>query len=253
MITIKEELLADIPALHICKAEYEQTPLPTLIFWHGFSSGKEHNLHVAFRLAKKGIRVILPEAIHHGERNQGLTEKQRLLEFWSIVLKSLKETEMLRNELEKKNLIQEERLFVGGTSMGGILTCGALTAFPWIKGGIVLMGNPAWEVFARKQITMLEQQGALPLSEEDVEKQVQKLIDYDLSQNEQMLGNRPLFFWHGRNDKEVPYEESYTFYEKIKEYRKDDTSLVYQLDPSAGHKVSRDGLIAMTDWVADYI
>ncbi|MFB4162790.1 prolyl oligopeptidase family serine peptidase [Alteribacillus sp. JSM 102045] len=253
MFTIREEAFADIPALHIFKEEHEQKPLPTFLFWHGFSSGKEHNLHVAYRLAKKGIRVILPEAVHHGERDQGLTEKQRMLEFWSIVLQSLKETGSIKKDLDEKKLIKDNRLFMGGTSMGGILTCGALTVYPWIKGAVVLMGNPSWEVFARKQMTMLEQQGSLPLSEEDAEKQVQKLIDYDLSQKEQALGERPLFFWHGRDDEVVPYHESYSFYEKMKEKRKEDSSLVYHLDPSAGHKVSRNGMIAMADWVEDYI
>ncbi|SFE72689.1 serine aminopeptidase domain-containing protein [Alteribacillus iranensis] len=253
MLTITEETLDQIPVLHICKEEYIHQPLPVIIFWHGFTSGKEHNLHIAYHLAKKNIRVILPEALHHGVRDSGLTEKERVFQFWSIVLQSVRETKQVWECLQKRKLIEENRVFVAGTSMGGIITCGVLAAYPWVKGGAVLMGNPAWETFARQQIRLMEQQGSLPLTEEEAEKQVSQLIPFDLSQQTSAIANRPLFFWHGKRDEVVPYLSSYEFYEQIKEKRKDDDSLVYHLDPAAGHKVSRDGMLLMAEWTADYI
>ena len=44
------------------------------IFLHGFTSAKEHNLHYAYNLAKKGIRVLLPDAHLHGVREENLDE-----------------------------------------------------------------------------------------------------------------------------------------------------------------------------------
>ncbi|SDI01416.1 hypothetical protein SAMN05192534_11847 [Alteribacillus persepolensis] len=253
MLTINEELFADIPSLHVYKTENQDKPLPTVIFWHGFGSGKEHNLHVAYRLAMQDIRVILPEAVHHGTRGTGLTEKQAQMEFWSIVVKSVSETKNIKSALEEQQLIQDARLFVGGTSMGGILTCGALAAYPWIKGAVVLMGCPSWEKLAREQIAVLKEQGALPISQEDIEAQIQKLVPYDLSQHDAALDGRPLFFWHGRDDAVVPYQYSYDFYEKMKHTYSDRRRFIYHLNHSAGHKVSRTGMIEMCDWVADYI
>ncbi|MFB5661362.1 esterase [Alteribacillus sp. HJP-4] len=253
MITVTDECIADIPALHITDSAVSEEPLPAVIFWHGFLSGKEHNLHFAYNLAKNGVRVIMPEAAHHGERHEGLTEKQMLLQFWTIVLQSVNETAIIREELERQKLIDDKRLFIAGTSMGGIIACGVLAAYSWIKGASILMGSPSWESFARHQITVLEQQGALPLTEEETEKLIQKLIPYDLSQNQEVIADRPVFFWHGQDDDVVSYHESYEFYKEIKESQNDSTNIDYRLDPSAGHKVTRAGMLDMADWTLHHI
>ncbi|WP_185819787.1 prolyl oligopeptidase family serine peptidase [Salibacterium salarium] len=254
MLTIEDESFGGVPALHIYDMNEGRTPLPTMLYWHGFSSAKEHNLDFAYQLAKKGIRVVLPEARHHGERREGLTEKQRLFKFWSIVIEGLQDTQSIRDSLEEQQLIKDSRLFTAGTSMGGILTCGALAAFPWIKGGAVMMGNPAWESYARQQIKILKEQGTFPISDEKAEQEIQQLLHYDLSQQPALLGDRPLFFWHGREDNVVPYEDSYAFYEKIKQTRLiGDDTIMYHLEEKAMHKVSREGMLAMADWTVKHI
>ncbi|WP_185819777.1 serine aminopeptidase domain-containing protein [Salibacterium salarium] len=254
MLTIKDERFHNVPALHIYDTNEAENPLPTMIYWHGFSSAKEHNLHFAYQMAKNGIRIVLPEARHHGERSEGITEKQRLFKFWSIVLEGLQDIKTIRESLEEQQLIKDSRLFVAGTSMGGILTCGALAAFPWIKGGAVMMGNPAWEAYARYQIAVLKEQNDFPLSDEEAEREVKQLVPYDLSQQPDVLGKRPLFFWHGREDNVVPYKDSYAFYEKIKQSRPiSDDTITYHLEEKAVHKVSRYGMLAMTDWAVKHI
>ncbi|WP_240374822.1 serine aminopeptidase domain-containing protein [Bacillus piscicola] len=251
--TILEKSYAGIPALHICKQDYIEKPLPTVIFWHGFTSAKEHNLPVAYQLASKNIRVILPDALHHGTREGAMTDKERLFSFWSIVLQSVQDTKLLYDTLTDNQLIDNNRIFLSGTSMGGIITCGTLAAYPFIKGGAVFMGSPAWEKFARQQIRLLEQEGSLPLSENEAEEQVRQLVRYDITQHDELLGERPLFFWHGQRDEVVSYEDSFKFYTQVKKTRKEDSGLVYHLDKNAGHKVTRSGMLTMTEWMADHI
>ncbi len=65
--------------------------LPVVIFLHGFQSAKEHNLHYAYNMAKKGLRVLLPDAHLHGARSEELDEVQLSLRFWEIVLTSIEE------------------------------------------------------------------------------------------------------------------------------------------------------------------
>ncbi|MDA3129187.1 serine aminopeptidase domain-containing protein [Aliibacillus thermotolerans] len=255
MIILKEETFSGIPALHIVQSAKENEPLPTVLFWHGFTSGMEHNLHIAYQLVKRNIRVILPEAHHHGSRSQRLSEKELTFQFWPIVLQSVAETEDIYRSLEERHLLQNSRIFLAGTSMGGIITCGTLVKYPWVKGAAVLMGNPAWETFARRQITLLEQQGALPLSEEERENQVKQLIPFDLSQHIEAVNHRPLFFWHGRQDDVVPYIDSFSFYQQLKARTRlnDDETLVYHLDQEASHKVTRKAMLLMADWIAKHI
>ena len=73
---VKEENWSNIPLLHIVDETEENSNIPTVIFLHGFTSAKEHNLHYAYNIAKKGFRVLVPEAHLHGVRDEGLDEVQ---------------------------------------------------------------------------------------------------------------------------------------------------------------------------------
>jgi hypothetical protein len=47
----------------------------------------------------------------------------------------------------------------------------------------------------------------------------------------------------------VPYSLSYQFYVKIKpEYQMNPEKLAFLMDERAGHKVTREGLIATVEW-----
>ncbi len=254
MIAVQDAKLRGIPSLIIADEEKKSLPLPTVIFWHGFTSAKEHNLHYAFLLAKEGLRVILPDALYHGDRGEGVSQKKLSLSFWAIVLQGIRDSSAVRDALEERKLIADGRLFMAGTSMGGILTSGALAAFNWVRGGAVLMGNPSWETFARQQISRLTQEGVLNLSVEETEKQVAALRPYDISTQVEKFKDRPLFFWHGKLDDVVPYHSAYTFYQALHEaVDVQEDNAVFHLEPASGHKVTREGMLAMVKWVAGKI
>ena len=65
---IQREKWGNIPVLHMYNETMSETT-STVFFLHGHLSAKEHNLHYAYQLVKQGIRVILPDAIYHGERD----------------------------------------------------------------------------------------------------------------------------------------------------------------------------------------
>jgi len=89
MVIIQNEKIAGIPVLHVVKAEKQQEKLPLIMFVHGFTSAKEHNLHFGYLLAEAGYRVVLPDAIYHGEREQSLTNEKLQLAFWNIVVQTI--------------------------------------------------------------------------------------------------------------------------------------------------------------------
>lgn len=137
--------------MHIVKEEKKEKALPLVFFIHGFTSAKEHNLHFAYLLAEKGMRVILPEALYHGERNEQLTQEELAPRFWEIVTNEIKELEVLKNHFERENMIEKGRIGAAGTSMGGIVTLGALTQYEWITTAVSLMGSPAYVEFFDQQ------------------------------------------------------------------------------------------------------
>lgn len=252
---IREEQWQHIPVLHIVEQSKEQQPVPVVLFFHGFKSAKEHNLHYAYNLAKQGVRVILPDALLHGGRSESLTQEQLALRFWEIVLTNIQEADILYNELKEKKLITDTTpVGMGGTSMGGITTFGSLASYSWIDAASVMMGSPAFVRLAKGQMKAAEKHlgGKLPMKEEELAQLFAQLETLDLSKHPERLENRPLFIWHGEQDTLVPFGITKEFYENIAE-NYPAHKLRFMPDEEAGHAVTRGGMLASVNWLADHL
>lgn len=249
---VKEENWSNIPLLHIVDEAKENSKLPTVIFLHGFTSAKEHNLHYAYNIAKKGFRVLLPDAHLHGVRDERLDEVQLSLRFWEIVLTSIEEMTVLHRELQERGVT---KIGMGGTSMGGITTLGCLTAYPWIDVAAVMMGAPGYVELAKAQMSQFERRGfKLPITDEERKSLLDTLAIFDMTKQRKKLNNRPVYFWHGENDTTVPFEPTFNFYNAAKkDYMDAPERFEFLSDPTAGHAVSRTGMLHAADWFASYL
>ncbi|EMR07993.1 esterase [Bhargavaea cecembensis DSE10] len=250
---IREEQWAGIPLLHI----YPETggeSSPVVIFLHGFTSAKEHNLHYAYNMAKRGLRVILPEAHLHGEREEGLDEVQLSLRFWEIVLTSIEEVGTLKEEIGRR-FPGAGKFGLAGTSMGGIETLGCLKAYSWIDCAAVMMGTPGYVNLAKAQMAQYESKGFdIPLTAEERRKLLDTLSRFDLTKDRKALGGRPVYFWHGEQDETVPFKPTRNFVEAVREdYKEAPEKLKYRFERQAGHAVSRTGMLECADWLATYL
>ncbi|MFP7494800.1 prolyl oligopeptidase family serine peptidase [Terribacillus saccharophilus] len=250
MIVIKEEVLNDVPVLRVEQEGNEDQALPVFTYFHGFTSAREHNLPIAYMLAAKGYRVILPEALHHGIREDNISSGKRQMEFFAIVKENLHDLQRIHQYASDKGWIQEGRFAVGGTSMGGIAVCAALTQFDWIKAGMVMMGSPKIAAFARGMVEAVKKSGVdMQISEEELENLFTSLEKIDLSLHPEAIGDRPMFFWHGDQDPVVPYTHSRSFYETLEYEAQDQGQFTYITEAGSGHKVSRKAMLAGTDWL----
>lgn len=255
MIEIHNEKVKNIPLLHVVKSEYRNLVRPMVFFIHGFTSAKEHNLHFAYLLAEKGFRVVLPDVDLHGERNNQQTHKEMMFQFWRIVVQTIAELEEVKNEFVNRELAEPENIGLVGTSMGGIITFGALTQYKWIKAAVSLMGSPSYEKLSRGQIAQLKETGIeLPFSDEELEREFASLRTFDLSASPEKLGQRPVLIWHGQQDSVVPFQPTYDFYEQYKnEYAEVPANFQFIVDEKAGHKVSREALLKTVDWFEEHL
>ncbi|MFB6465295.1 alpha/beta fold hydrolase [Cytobacillus sp. Hz8] len=256
MVVIEKKFIEQIPVLHLVKQEIIDQRLPFIIFNHGFTSAKEHNLHYAYLLAEKGFRVVLPEALYHGERaTRPFQEHELNFHFWEIVIQTIKELNMIKNDFDQLHLIDENRIGLVGTSMGGIVTHGALTQYPWIKAAVSLMGLANYEKYAHLQVDEMKKRNfMLPWDEQELADLLQSLKEYDLSLQPEKLDARPLLFWHGKRDPLVPYALSYEFYQSIKpQFGNHPERLQFITDEKAGHKVSRFGVLKTVEWFETYL
>lgn len=247
---VTTEVWGNIPLLHIYKEETKKDA-PIVIFLHGFESGKEHNLHYAYQLVHQGCRVILPDAHLHGEREEKLDEVEISLRFWEIVLTSIEEVGQIKQELEKYGYLSDQKIGLAGTSMGGITTLGCLTVYPWIDAAAIMMGTPGYVELAKAQIASVEQKGfKIPLNADERKNMFDTLSEFDASNHPDNLVQTPLFFWHGEKDLVVPYKPTAEFIASLrKKYNKQ--NIVLMNEKSAGHAVSRKGLLASMEWLAN--
>lgn len=255
MVIIEKETVAQVPVLHVVKKEKKEERLPFILFIHGFTSAKEHNLHFAYLLAEAGYRVVLPDALYHGERGTFLSGRELQLMFWHVVQQTIAEVKWIKEEMERRRLIDPDRVGLAGTSMGGIATFGSLAVYPWIKAAVSLMGCPAYEMFFDELVETAKKMGVvIPLSDEQLKREKAKLVKYDLSKQPEKLAGRPLLIWHGKCDPVVPYSYTYEFYEQIKRlYQEKKENLKFISDDQAGHKVTREALLETVKWFAKHV
>ncbi|MGP4062021.1 alpha/beta fold hydrolase [Halobacillus sp. H74] len=250
MIGIYRNTLKNIPVLTVVDAAKQEEPLPVFIYFHGFTSAKEHNLPQAYLLAQKGYRVILPDSAYHGEREKELSKQDLNFKFWDIVYQNLKELQDMKDELDRIGLIKDRRFGIGGTSMGGVTASAALTMYPWIQASTIMMGSPKPVDFAKKLIKDVEQTGiVLPIDQDELDELFNSLESIDLSRQIDKLYGRPLFFWHGDADPVVPFEHSYDFYNTAIEHYKNPENIRFLREVGKDHKVSRFAVIEMVNWL----
>lgn len=241
-----------IPLLHIYKEDMTGDA-PVVIFLHGFLSAKEHNLHYAYQLVEKGVRVLLPDAYLHGERAVEMSEEQMNLNFWKIVLKSVEEVQTIHAELVNRELLVTRKIGIAGTSMGGIVTSGCLAVYNWIEAAAICMGVTSYTKLAEHQLADFAARGIdFPMSAQQKSDMLTLFAKFDLEQKRDVFARTPILFWHGEKDTVVPYAMTRPFYEEL-EANGEQGKSAYISEARAGHAVSRSGILAVTKWLAQYL
>jgi hypothetical protein len=253
MIGIFEQQLNEIPVLHVVEAAKEKEALPTVIYFHGFTSAKEHNLTLAYLLANKGHRVILPDSQYHGMREMDVSTEKKQVSFWNIVMNNVIELEGMKKELDNKELILDDRIGIAGTSMGGITTSAALAQYPWVKTAAILMGSPKITTYAKTLVGSFRKTGNLPITDEMIEELYEQLQHYDLSLKPEKLERRPLLFWHGENDAVVPFDHSFTFYEDAAKLYQNKEDIHFIKEANRDHKVTRYAILETIKWFEKHL
>ncbi|MFK4566913.1 fermentation-respiration switch protein FrsA (DUF1100 family) [Enterococcus sp. UD-01] len=244
-ISIRHRFIKKIPVLEVVAEDNKMQPLPLVVYYHGWQSAKELSLTQARKLARKGIRVILPDAMNHGERKTGPISPIPSITFWSSIQYNIIEFSQLIRYFDKLGLILDQQIGVGGVSMGGITTCALLTQHPEIKVAASMMGTPQpLRYIERVMERAAEMDYFVP---EDLPLLLDWVSNYDLSKAPDKLAERPVLFWHGTKDPKIPYEDMADFYEEIKAepYAKNSRFITGEEE---GHLVKGEMMDVVADW-----
>lgn len=210
---IEEKIYIDnIPAL-LFKPKNKVGLLHTVIFYHGWSSSKEGQRLRAFILCNLGYQVIIPDAIHHGERGQlDYSNPNNVRDnFWSVVFNNMEESKIIIEHVIENNNANPETISVMGHSMGGFTSAGIFTHNPNIKTMVVINGSCNWE----HTNSIFKENPAFVYSGgyEEIEESIKA---YDPMNNLDKLVNRPILLLHGDGDRVVPISSQRIFFNEIK-------------------------------------
>ncbi|MTD41356.1 alpha/beta fold hydrolase [Erwinia sp. CPCC 100877] len=244
-ISIRHRFIKKIPVLEVVAEENKTQPLPLVVYYHGWQSAKELSLTQARKLARKGVRVILPDAMNHGERKTGPISPIPSVTFWSSIQYNIIEFSQLIRYFDKLELILDKQIGVGGVSMGGITTCALLTQHPEIKVAASMMGTPQPLRYIERVMERADEMDYY------VPKDLPLLLDwvanYDLSKMPEKLAQRPVLFWHGTKDPKIPYEDMADFYREILDEPYAENSR-FLTGEGEGHLVKGEMMDVVADW-----
>lgn len=199
----RKRMIGTIPILEVTPVYNRNDALPLIIYYHGWQTSKELTLTQAKQLARLNCRVILPDAMNHGERKRPISHIPSHT-FWESIHSNLLEFGFILDYFKERGMVIKDQIGVGGISMGGMTTCALLTHHPEIKVAACVMGSPKLVAYRERIKKHATQAGRY--FPEDYQDIFNWIPSYDLSLQPEKIANRPFLIWHGTDDIVVPYK-----------------------------------------------
>lgn len=149
-VLFEKRLLGAAPAL-IARPASGRLPLPTVLWFHGFTAGKATHRPELAAFAEAGFLAVGIDAAGHGERRLADfeahfsgTEEENDRAFYALVAATAAEVPVIIDLLCAAGLADEARIGAAGVSMGGMVTYGATALDPRIRAAVALLASPEW-------------------------------------------------------------------------------------------------------------
>lgn len=236
--------IGDIPAI-IFRPKNVEGKLPSIIFYHGWSSNKESQRIRGLIYAMVGYQVLIPDAIYHGERNPiEYDSLENAKYFWKTIFNNLRESDLLVEKLIKEYDGDPNNISIAGNSMGGFTAAGVFTHNPKLKSLLVFNGSCAWEKSTGVLVDLLNIEMTDELRE--IQKDIRKL---DPINHLDLLKDRPIVMLHGQADSVVSIEEQRLFMDKIKPLYKDKSKISLIEYPRLDHYITTNMMEDSIAWL----
>ncbi len=205
MLTFKRFNIQSIPLIEITPEQQEGESLPLAIHYHGWMNNKDYSIAYGIEIAKRGFRVVMADALYHGERRlPGQEKDQDQRKILQVIPQSVTEFPIILDYYQQENLIANDFIAVSGQSMGGMTVCMLIAAYPEISAGVCLEGTP-------NPVKMFIENGY------SVEEIPDNFKSFDLSTYPKRISKRPMLFWHAQGDQWVDVKYVQDFYHSNKE------------------------------------
>lgn len=181
-------------------------PAPAVVILHGSGSRKENHADFARTAASSGFAALAFDQRGHGESDGELGARMVL------------DAQRLVRWLAEREDVDEGRIAVRGSSMGGLLAIHAAAASGSVAAAIAIC--PAAEYMLLDDVRRVARGepappgSALQTIRADAGALAAWLEENDVRQAVALLGEKPLMIVHARGDEVVPYSFSEELYER---------------------------------------
>lgn len=234
-VTMESKRFNEIPYL-LATPKGMGSNQPTVVYYHGWHSSKEFKRFEAMTIASFGYRVIVPDALFHGERGTIDYDAPDSIDryLWEIIFQSVQESDGFLAHLKDAYGINAENVVVMGSSMGAMTAAGVFSKHPGIQGLASISGLNAWEKAVK--------QGAMP----SAGGYAALIGGYDLYGNLERIQQRPVLILHGIEDSALPIGLQREFYEAAKPMNDRVEMVEYE---QVGHRFTMNMMQKLMMWL----
>ncbi len=202
-----------------------------IVFYHGWSSRASLNLFRGMSLAARGYLVLVPEAVHHGERGTLDYDDPVVVarHMFPVIDQNADEFSDLVDWLHGEGI---QKILVTGHSMGGFTAANIFTRYPEVDACVSLNGSFAFQNAADGMLQSVD-----PALAESVEKAFQSFRQDPQDQLDR-LADRPLLLINGGDDGVIDPMWQGEFYEKLRKKYKNEDRIRRIIIPYLGHFVT---------------
>lgn len=242
-----------IPVIRL-RPNMEKEKFPTIIFYHGWSSSKDHQIMRGYILGNLGFQVLLPDSINHGERHPiDYMDPSSMKDcFWPTVLKSIEESDKIINYAIESLDADKDKIGVSGHSMGGFISSGVFTHNDKIKAGAILNGSCNWNYCNELIAINMGESLDIPI-EDELKEMKDKWMDLDPIDYLDRIKDRPLLLINGGSDGVVPMESQKGFYEAARKVYSDKSLINFIVYNRLGHFVTTNMMEDISRWFKKFL
>jgi uncharacterized protein len=191
---------------------YEQDPAPAVVVLHGAGSRKENHADFARAATSHGFAALTFDNRGHGESDGELGARV------------VADVQRLVRMVAERPEVDERRVALRGSSMGGLLAIHAAAASERVSAAIAIC--PAAEQMMLGDLRRVARGEPPPRGSalEDMRVDAPGLVawleEHDVREAVELLGPKPLMLVHARGDEVVPFQLTEELYERASEPRR---------------------------------
>ena len=260
-----------IPVLTACPDDARRCPIVFLL--HGFGSRKEDLLDLAFRLAGRGLFAVAFDAIHHGQRADGVLESfdnpqrctypvesglDRYVFMHQVVVDTGRDLAVLLDRLAADARVDGARCGVTGVSMGGFAAYYLAVTEPRIAAAAPVVGMPAfaerWDDVTLEASTYDQWREQMAAARPASERHAAFMRSIDPFPRMAAFHPRPLFMLCGDLDTHQPKSYTLRLYRALLPvYADHPDRLKLKIYDGVGHELAPGMMDDVTEWFAAHL